>query len=300
MTDNIRRSRSQSPEHADREHRIEGREIQDQSRRPLSSREITSTPEAREYQSISLQDWLRQQSERHGIQIFGLNDPEMPDRRNQQVDQQASSSRDSHSEAEDLRQDQQQVMPQRASLVHMLEMLNSPPPRLPRRSFSVHEARQQLDQFRQDVLLIHSYSDSDLLRSNAKMERNYEKLQIIKEWKDKQVDILVNHEEKMAKQSEQDNKLKTWKIFEESKIRGIIYNSQNDLLLDLYKNMTREKIDQTFIEDKLNKTIELHNKHRDSLINLGLQILDKEKKYDGIKEEIEKVIQKYTNHEMEM
>jgi hypothetical protein len=36
------------------------------------------------------------------------------------------------------------------------------------------------------------------------------------------------------------------------------------------------------------------------LINLGLQILDEEEKYDGIKEEIEKVIQKYTNHEMEM
>jgi hypothetical protein len=224
----------------------------------------------------------------------------MPDRRNQQVDQQASSSRDSHSESEDLRQNQQQVMPQRKSLVHMLEMLNSQPPRLPRRSFSVHEARQQLDQFRQDVLLIHSYSDNDLLRSNAKMERNYEKLQIIKEWKDEQVDILVNHEEEMVNRSEQDNNINTWKICKESKVRGIIYTSQNDLLLDFYKNMTREKIDQTFIEDKLNKIIKMHNTHRDSLINLGLQILDEEEKYDGIKEEIEKVIQKYTNHEMEM
>lgn len=155
MPDNIRPSRSQSPERSDRRHRIEGQETQDQPRRSSSHWEITPTPEARECQSTGLGSQLRHQAEQHGVNIFGLSGPEMQNRRNQQVDQQASSSRDSHSESEELGQEPIRSQREREKLMELyLDLREAKPLARQPRSQSVHDGLQQLDQFWQDVLLI--------------------------------------------------------------------------------------------------------------------------------------------------
>ena len=158
--DNTRRRRIPSSEHSDRQDRIKRREIQDQLRSSSPRQEITRPPEAREQQSISLPNWLRQQSEQHEIPIFGLSGLES--QRNQQLDQQSSNSSDSRSAMSQQQSElpQKQLSPQ--DLVNLIDYAaehNLSGLRHMDRSFSLNDAINQLKQLK---IIERSSSDKNL------------------------------------------------------------------------------------------------------------------------------------------
>jgi hypothetical protein len=168
--DNTSHRRSQSLNHLDRQHRIEGQEIRDHQPRSLPHQEIIPTPEAQRHQLTSPESQLRQQAEQRGINIFGLSGPE--GRRNQQVDQQTNEG-DSHSEIEELRQ--RPISPQRWEKVMSLwvDLRDAPPLERQRRSLSVNDALQQLEKYKQDAQSILHNSEKKRSKSfNSGKNRN--------------------------------------------------------------------------------------------------------------------------------